>query len=64
MAKVAKNRRKVKAMALLFRCFSPIYEKWQKSLKMDEMLSLYSSFFAVFSPFIRNGKSRYKWMKS
>jgi hypothetical protein len=36
MAKVAKNGRKVKAIALLFCCFLPTYEKWQKSLKMDE----------------------------
>jgi hypothetical protein len=36
MAKVAKNGRKVKAIALLFFFFFPIYEKWQKSLKMDE----------------------------
>jgi hypothetical protein len=40
MAKVAKNGRKVKAIALLFCCFLHIYEKWQKSLKMDEKLTL------------------------
>jgi hypothetical protein len=40
MAKVAKNGRKVKAIALLFCCFLPTYEKWQKSLKMDEKLRL------------------------
>jgi type II secretory pathway component PulF len=40
MAKVAKNRRKVKAMALLFCCFLPIYKKWQMSLKKDEKLRL------------------------
>ena len=34
--KVAENGRKDKAIALLFCCFFPIYEKWQKSLKMDE----------------------------
>jgi hypothetical protein len=40
MAKVAKNGRKVKAIALLFCSFLPSYEKWQKSLKMDEKLRL------------------------
>jgi hypothetical protein len=40
MAKVAKNGRKVKAMALLFRCFFSNSEKWQKLLKMDEKLRL------------------------
>jgi hypothetical protein len=40
MGKVAKNGRKVKAIALLFSCFLPIYEKWEKSLKMDEKLTL------------------------
>jgi hypothetical protein len=39
MGKVAKSGRKVKAIALLFCCFLPIYEKWEKSLKMDEKLS-------------------------
>ena len=43
MAKVAKNGRKVKAIALLFCCFLPTYEKWQKSLKMDEKLRLYNN---------------------
>jgi hypothetical protein len=38
MEKVAKNGRKVKAIALLFCRFLPTYEKWQKSLKMDERL--------------------------
>ena len=36
MEKVAKNGRKVKGIALLFCCFLPTYEKWKKSLKMDE----------------------------
>ena len=40
MEKVAKNGRKVKTIALLFCCFLPIYEKWKKSLKMDEKLRL------------------------
>jgi hypothetical protein len=40
MAQVAKNGRKVKAIVLLFCCFLPIYEKWHKSLKMDERLRL------------------------
>jgi hypothetical protein len=56
MAKVAKNRRKVKAMALLFRCFSPTYEKWQKSLKMGEMLRLYSSFLLFFPHLLEMAK--------
>jgi hypothetical protein len=37
MAKVAKNGRKVKAIALLFCCFLPTYEKWEKSLKMAKV---------------------------
>jgi hypothetical protein len=36
MGKVAQNGRKVKAIALLFGCFLATYEKWEKSLKMDE----------------------------
>ena len=36
MEKVAENGRKVKAIALLFCCFLHLYEKWKKSLKMDE----------------------------
>ena len=59
MEKGAKNGRKVKAIALLFCCFLPIYEKWKKSLKMDEKLRLYKPyFFAVFCPVMKNGKSR------
>jgi hypothetical protein len=58
MAKVAINGRKVKAIALLFYCFLLIYEKWQKSLKMDEKIRLWPYFFAVFCPFIKNGKRR------
>jgi hypothetical protein len=37
MAKVAKNGRKVKAIALLFCCFLPTYEKWKKSLKKSDL---------------------------
>jgi hypothetical protein len=40
MEKVAQNGRKVKAIALLFCCFLATYEKWEKSLKMDEKLWL------------------------
>jgi hypothetical protein len=40
MAKVAKNGRKVKAIALLFCCFLHTYENWQKLLEMDEKLRL------------------------
>jgi hypothetical protein len=36
MGKVAQNGRKVEAIALLICCFLPLYEKWKKSLKMDE----------------------------
>ena len=35
-----KNGRKVKAIAPYFFAFLPIYEKWEKSLKMDEKLRL------------------------
>jgi hypothetical protein len=38
MEKVAKNGRKLKAIALLFCCFLLIYEKWKKSQKLDEKL--------------------------
>jgi hypothetical protein len=47
--KIAKNGRKVKAIALLFYCFLPTYEKWQKSLKMDEKLKLLPYFLLFFS---------------
>ena len=57
MAKGAKNGRKVKAIALLFCCFLPTHEKWQKSLKMDGKLRLWPYFFAVFYPLMKNGKS-------
>jgi hypothetical protein len=50
MEKVAKNGRKVKAIALLFCCFFPIYEKWKKSLKTDDL---------PFCPFLKNDK----WLK-
>jgi hypothetical protein len=40
MENVAENGRKVKAIALLFCCFLPLYGKWKKSLKMDERLRL------------------------
>jgi hypothetical protein len=40
MEKVAENVRKVNAVVLLFCCFLPLYEKWKKSLKMDERLGL------------------------
>jgi hypothetical protein len=36
MGKVAEYGRKVEAIALLFCCFLPLYEKWKMSLKMDE----------------------------
>ena len=45
MEKVAKNGRKVKAIALL------------KMLKMDEKLRLWPYFFAVFRPLMKYGKS-------
>jgi hypothetical protein len=41
MEKVAEKGRKVKAIDLRFCCFMPLYEKWKKSLKMDERLGLY-----------------------
>jgi hypothetical protein len=40
MEKVAENGRKVKVITMLFCCFMPLYEKWKKSLKMDERLGL------------------------
>ena len=36
MEKGAQNGREVKGIALLFCCFLATYEKWKKSLKMDE----------------------------
>ena len=57
MAKVAKNGRKVKAIALLFCCFLPPYEKWQKSLKMDEKLRLALLFCSILPTYE-------KWQKS
>ena len=58
MEKVAKNGRKVMGIALLFCCLLATYEKWKKSLKMDEKLRLYPYFFAVFCLFMKNGKRR------
>ena len=49
MEKVAKNGRKVKGIALLFCCFFATYEKWKKSLKMDEKVKgIYSLTFLLF----------------
>jgi hypothetical protein len=39
MEEVAKSGRKVKAIALLFERFSPLFQKKKKWLKMDEKLS-------------------------
>jgi hypothetical protein len=60
MEKVAENGRKVKVIALLFCCFLPLYEKWKKSLKMDEKLRLLPYLFAVVCPFIKYGKKSMK----
>jgi hypothetical protein len=43
--KVAENGRKVKAIALLFGRFSPLFQKSKKWLKMDEKLRLYNLIF-------------------
>jgi hypothetical protein len=51
MAKGAKNERKVTAVALLFCCFLPTYEKLQKSLKMDEKLRLLPYFLLFFATY-------------
>ena len=48
MAKVAKNGRKVKAIALLFCCFLPTYEKWQKSLKDGRKFKAIALLFLLF----------------
>jgi hypothetical protein len=48
MKKIAKNGRKVKAIGLLFCCFSPLFQKSKKWLKMDEKLAL------LFCWFLRN----------
>jgi hypothetical protein len=51
-------------IALLFCCFLPIYEKWQKSLKMDEKLRLQPSLtFLLFFASFKNEKWL-KWTKS
>jgi hypothetical protein len=55
--KVAENGRKVKAIALLFGRFSPYFQKSKQWLKMVEKLRLQPYFFAVFCPFMKNGKS-------
>ena len=57
MEKVAKNGRKVKGIALLFRCFLATYEKWKKSLKMDENKGI-ALLFCCFLPIYE------KWKKS
>ena len=48
MGKVAKNGRKFKDIALLSCCLLPIYEKWQKSLKMDEKTRIFHGLKIVF----------------
>jgi hypothetical protein len=53
--KVAENGRKVKAMALLFCCFLPLYEKVAENGRKVKAIAL---LFAVFCPFMKNGKSR------
>jgi hypothetical protein len=37
---VAKNERKVKAISLFFCHFLPLFQKWNKWLKVDEKLRL------------------------
>jgi hypothetical protein len=67
MAKVAKNGRKVKAIASLFCCFLPTYEKRKEVAKNGGKLRLWPYFllffaiallFAVFCPLVKSGKSR------
>ena len=48
MAKVAKNGRKVKAIALLFCCFLPTYEKWQKLAKNGRKVKAIALLFCCF----------------
>jgi hypothetical protein len=55
MKKIAENGRKVKA--LLFSSFLPIYEKWEKSLKMDEKLTLlFCCFLPIYEKLKRSSK--------
>jgi hypothetical protein len=58
MAKVAKNGRKVKAIALVFCCFLPTYEKWHKSLKILRNVKAIALLFGCFLP------TYVKWHKS
>jgi riboflavin transporter FmnP len=58
MAKVAKYGRKVKAIALLFCCFLPIYEKMANVAQKRRKVKTIALLFCCFLPFIKNGKSR------
>jgi hypothetical protein len=62
MEKVAENGREVKAFALLYCCFLPLYEKLEKvaenGQKVKTIALLFCCFFAVFCSFVKNGKSR------
>jgi hypothetical protein len=64
--KIAKNGRKVKAIALLFCCFLVIYKKWEKSLKVDEkylkgyIAFTFRPFLAYFSIFEKEAKNNKK----
>jgi hypothetical protein len=60
MAKVAKNGRKVKAIALLFCCFLPIYEKWEKVAENGRKVKAIALVFGRFSPLFQKSK---EWLK-
>ena len=57
MKKIAKNGRKVKAIALLFCCFLGIYEKW-KVAKNGRKVKAIALLFCCFLPIYE------KWKKS
>jgi hypothetical protein len=50
MEKVAENGRKVKAIALLFCCFLPLYEKWKSRLKWTKSKGYSLTFSHFFAP--------------
>ena len=64
MEKVAKNGRKVKAIALLFLLFFASFSKIEKSAKNGRKVKAIALLFVCFFPLFQKLKNRLKWTKS
>ena len=64
MEKVAKNGRKVKAIALLFLLFFASFSKIEKSAKNGRKVKATALLFVCFFPLFQKLKNRLKWTKS